>query len=38
MKMAGLITRPIVINLTRCASLVVAVFDLLSFYFSSLAD
>ena len=34
---AGLITRTIVINITRCVSLAV-VFDLISFYFSSLAD
>ena len=33
----GLITRTIVTNITRCVSLEV-VFDLLSFYFSSLAD
>ena len=35
--MAGLITRNIVINIPRCVSLAV-VFDLLSFYFPSLAD
>ena len=35
--MAGLKTRKIVINITHCASLAV-VFDLLLFYFSSLAD
>ena len=33
----GVITRTIVIYVKRCVSLVV-VFDLLSFYFSSLAD
>ena len=33
----GVITRPIVMYVTRCVSLAV-VFDLLSFYFSSLAD
>ena len=37
LKMARLITQTIVINITRCVSLAVA-FDLLSFYFPSLAD
>ena len=34
---AGLITRAVVINITRCVSLAV-VFDLPSFYFPRLAD